>query len=117
MFFGSKGAFFPIFFTAGSPQKIIGVLEAGRKHPAEFSRVFLVSILVWEGINPRHPGPPPEKMSFGPLFSPPEVRPLTVPFTPPHKVFGGFWKTREIYPGSQRPLKNSPLELLIINPY
>ena len=26
--------------------------------------------------------------------TPPEVRPLGAPFTPPQKVFGGFWKTR-----------------------
>ena len=30
----------------------------------------------------------------GPTFTPPEVRPLGGPNTDPHKVFGGFWKTR-----------------------
>ena len=27
--------------------------------------------------------------------TPPEVRPLGGPNTDPHKVFGGFWKTRD----------------------
>ena len=28
----------------------------------------------------------------------PEVRPLGAPFTPPQKIFGGFWKTRVLHP-------------------
>ena len=33
-------------------------------------------------------------MFFHPGLTPPEVRPLGAPFTPPEKVFGEFWKTR-----------------------
>ena len=35
-----------------------------------------------------------DRCEFGPTFTPPEVRPLGGPNTDPHKVFGGFWKTR-----------------------
>ena len=74
---------------------------------AHFWGLYSINTHVKKRAYPRHQKTPPEKI-FGPLNTPPEVRPLGVPHTSSPGMTGGFWKTRAYFYGISPLLRGGP---------